>query len=174
MRTEAEKKIIKEIQSLKQNLQRSIQRVKKYEKEFRTPSPARKKFAKIHTSVKGKDLKELLKLKRQLLYVKGLKTSKVRGFKHYVFVFREVTSSLTSDELDKFWELYNKAVEENRLWENFKYELMIELHDSIAAGKSDEEIHERINMLYDKLDINEDVLSGEGFYKDWYEASDWT
>lgn len=172
-RTEAEKRLIKEIQRIKHNLERSLKRVSKHEIRLKTTSPARTKFEQIgKISVANKNLKELKKLRRKLMYVKGLKTSKVKGFKRYVNVFGDVLHDLPKDLKDKFWEIYNKSVEENNLWNDFKYELMVEINESLKNGASEEEINDRINKLFDKLQL--DMFSDDGFYNEYYEAEDWT
>lgn len=172
-RTEAEKRLIKDIQRIKHNLERSTTRVSKYEQQYNTPSPALKRFKSLgKISVKGKDLKQLRKLHRQLVYIKGLKTSKVKGFKHYIYVFKEVLRDIPKNIEKKFWEIYNHAVEENGLWEQFKYDLMVEIHEDLEAGIDEDDIYQKINELYDKLEES-DVID-EHFYKKYYETSDWT
>lgn len=166
-RTETEKRLIKDIQNLKRNIERRFKTIEK--RGLSSPSIEiyryKGKDKKLiynnkllelkgryyDTSVRGKSLSKLQTIFNRLKYINGLKTSNYKGAEHYSNVVSPLLERVFEDKetSSKIIEIYNKYVNENAYSENFKYDIWENILENI--DKSDEEIRDSIDNLYNDL-----------------------
>lgn len=116
-------------------------------------------------SVKGLSMEELSKLYRDVSYVEGLGTTRVSGVEHLMNVIqpildlKDVSESLPRD----IFEIYGRLVEEKRILENFKYQVLETIADLVIGGFSKKEIAENIRSLYETIVGGKGVDVSSGF-----------
>lgn len=112
-------------------------------------------------STKVKDLKalsrsELLTRLRDIQYIESLKSSSVKGATHSAKIFGEVEQklkSLSSDTQSQFWSIYSKVIEENRVFQNYKYEIFDIIIDEVTPDKEyNEQTVQRIINAIDYIE----------------------
>ena len=160
MRNELEK----EIKRLVKNIKRRVSRViKKYGSTPGTDRVAKSKS--LNYKVKGLNEKELRDKLRELKYIDSLKTTFMEGVKQYNQNFKGIKQFLDDnpDYKDKFWELYNKLIEEKRIQNYYKYDVMDIIAESISYGVDDYE------AVADTID---NILANESNNSDEYEDDD--
>lgn len=151
------KLLVKEIQRLRKNVIRRFTNIKR--KYGESPALASWEKANLDTNIKGKSNKELQNLLSNLRYYNSLKTSSIKGVENYKKKFEHIEAALnqykTADGSNpvkkKFYELYNKFVEENHLIDKYKYEVMELINNMMAFGESDEDIRDEVENLYNQL-----------------------
>lgn len=168
------KNIKKEIKRLSTNL---VRRFSNIEKRFGA-SPALHSWQKANLDLKisGKSKKELNELLNNLRYFNSLKTSSVKGVKHYLATFGSIQDTLqqiSPEAKNMFFEIYNKMVEENHLIEKYKYQVFNLITDLMVFGIKDEQkIMKEIRELFDELYAKSQGISYEGTSLNYEDTQD--
>lgn len=155
-RSEKERLLAKENQKLLKNIKRRFANLERKYGSTIAIETFRKR--NIPLTTRGLSLKDLQQQHRNLTYISSLKTSTVKGQKQYEKSFKPIENALKDTNVsDKFFELYNKFIEENRWMEKYKYEIFDTLLEEINENKSDEEIFNSIKEKINDLET-EDII----------------
>lgn len=166
MRNELEK----EIKKLVSNIKRRIKRVVK--KYGQTPGTRRAlKNGTLNAKVKKLNETQLKEKLRELKYINSLKTTRVKESGYYTKTFKAIEDFLKDNPgySDKFWEIYNKLVEEKRIQNYYKYDVMDIISQSLSYGTTD---YEDIAKAIDDALANESNEDEEGD-DDYEEGDEW-
>lgn len=144
-------------------------RMKRIEKRFGT-SPALEEYYSRglgSASTKGKSIEDIAKMRDNVEYISGLKTSTVKGVEAYEQSIAPLLELYDSNRnvYDKIMYIYNRMVEENQILEKFKYEVLDMIADLSMREVSTREIYEIIEQFY--RDLYESSISGEKLTKDY-------
>lgn len=152
-----DKELRQDIYKMRREVEANIKGVKelqKSESSLAVPTDAIQQYAKLNRlmrnkSVRRMDRDELISVRRQLAYIKGLKSSTVEGAKKTAVKFEPLNhklKSLSPSLQDKFWEVYRKAYSDTKgQLENFKYEIFeSDLIDTINSGTDTGELAQKI------------------------------
>ena len=144
-------------------------RMKRIEKRFGT-SPALEEYKSRglgNASTKGKSIEDIAKMRDNVEYISGLKTSTVKGVEAYEQSIAPLLELYNSnrDVYDKIMYIYNRMVEENQILEKFKYEVLDMIADLSMREVSVKEIYEVAEQFY--RDLYESSVSGEKLTKDY-------
>lgn len=154
---------VKEIQKLRKNIVRRVERVKT--KYGTTPAVASFEEKNLDLGVRGKSEAELKGLLNELRYFDRLRTLNMSGAKHYAKTFKEIEASLDTFERkngknptkDRFWRLYSQFVEENQLLENYKYKVFETIHERVSKkGYTDKQIKQAVDKLFESEYLTEE------------------
>lgn len=170
-RSQAEIHAISEITKQYRKLKRRISNISKKYGEDTIPSVEHfYKKGLDRFSVKNKNLQELNKLRADIEYVSGLKTSYVKGAEKYTKYVAEWKNLFYSDRglYNKIMTLYNRLVEENELAEKFKYKIIEEIYTmyETRGEMSPDEQYLHIREFFEELYLNssiEDLIKGDGY-----------
>ena len=136
---------------------------KKYGETFATKQFHERGLDKLST--KGMSLEDLERTLRDVEYVSSLPSSYVSGVKNYqniiqpILDLKDVSESLPRD----IFEIYGRLVEEKRVLELFKYQVLETITDLVVGGYSKEEIAANITSLYENLVSGKGVDVSSGF-----------
>ena len=108
----------KENQRLMHNLKRRIKRI------GNSYVQGLKAYKDVKWTTRGLSPEELRRNQRRLEYLNSLKTTTVKGFKQFKEEWSDIMNSLDKEQQNEFFEIYNKIIEENALFEKFKYEML--------------------------------------------------
>lgn len=164
--SEARTEAVREFREAYNKLKARMQRI---EKRFGT-SPALKEYYDRglgKASTKGKTIEEIAKMKDNVEYISGLKTSTVKGVEAYEQSIAPLLDLYDSnrDVYDQIMYIYNRMVEENQILEKFKYEVLDMIADLSMREVSVKEIYEIAEQFY--RDLYESSISGEKLTKDY-------
>lgn len=163
-RTQAEKRLIKNISTLKRNIERRLSNIKKaglsspaietYENRVKKSkklkySHLREEDRYYNTSVRGLNYRQLKTLYNRLLYFNTLRTSTVKGAKYFTEEVEPLFDRLKEDNetFSRVMYLYNLFVAERGILDKFKYKIIEVILENFDLN--DDEIRERVNELYD-------------------------
>lgn len=161
-RTPQELAISKQNQKLLKNLKR---RIKNLNKKFGA-TPATKKLLelKVPMYTKGLSLQQLKDQRRDLLYITSLKTSYVKGMKNFLEHWEKIDTYLKQsgpETENKFWEIYNKFVEEHAIMHKFKYDVSEVIYAGMSEGKTEEQIEENLKTLFNAIQYGEEPMAND-------------
>lgn len=148
-----------ENRKLIRNLKRRIHNLnKKY-----GATPATSKLISMGTPLytKGLTLQQLKDQKRDLIYISGLKTSYVKGMKSFTEHWEKIDTFFKEKgeyTKDKFWEIYNKFVEEHAIMHAYKYDITEIIYANMQDGKSEEQIYDNLNKLFNAIQYGEETV----------------
>ena len=175
-RSQAEAKAIKEIQTKYYKLRARINRIEeKYGALHYGDTNKGSAVEQFYDrglqdfSVKGKGLDELNKMRLDIEYISGLKTSYIKGAENYMKYVNEWVDLYDSDRdaYNKIFTLYNRLVEENELTEKFKYQIIEEIYtmEETMGHLTEKEKYMRIKEIFNQLyeSSQGDVLGGKGY-----------
>lgn len=117
----------------------AVEHMKKLELKFRDKS------------VSNMSRQEMISVYRELKYISQLKTSTVEGAIKSADVFSPIADKLQSfsPELKrKFWEVFGKSYEENRLLDRFKYEIFEHIIDEVNSATDTDELTAKVLQAY--------------------------
>lgn len=162
--SQAKSLAIQNIRDIYRGLKRRITNIEeKYGETFATKQFHERGLDNLST--KGLSLEELGKVLQDVEYVSSLPSSYVAGVKNYqniiqpILDLKEVSDSLPRD----IFEIYGRLVEEKRVLELFKYQVLETITDLVIGGYSKEEIAENIRGLYENLVSGKGVDVSNGF-----------
>lgn len=160
--------VVKDIFRLKHNITRRLERVKK---NYGISNSAVSSYEKLDVpkSLRGVDLDELRKIRKELMSYNERKFSTVKGYKKFL-EFEDAFEGLEADEKQRVWELYGKFVEEKRFLQNYKYEALQVIAENVYQDNSDLSIRRKINKLYEESLTEEQRYENEQWEK-FYEAT---
>ena len=132
---------IKEIKKLRKEIGARVRRIEAGES---LPQFASERYRELTSQIRGKlsnySLNELKDVYRDMYEIGQMKTSTVAGAKRYNYIVG----------MDKnVRKLYNKLVEENALFEHFKYDILEFIDKWMNKGKSEAEIAEQLRSEYE-------------------------
>lgn len=153
--TYGQKQLANEIHRLRRNI---LRRVKRLEEKF-GETPATKKLRESEYigdmfSTRNKSYEELEKLKRELERINYMRTSTVKGEKNrrtYAKKAYDKIGELGKDTTDKIKRLYNEFIENNLIYEQYKYTIYDIIEEMISDNKTDDEIREELTEHIDSL-----------------------
>lgn len=126
-------------------------------------TPATKKLIEMNVPMytKGLTLQQLKNQRRDLLYFSGLKTSYVKGMKSFEKHWKKIENYFEAvpESKDKFWELYNKFVEEHVIMMNYKYDITEVIYAGMSEGKTEEQIVKELDTLFNAIQYGEEEIS---------------
>ena len=150
--------LAKDIRRIEKNLKQRVAHIEAHEDLPQFGAESFRKFEdRLHRKLDGRPLsslteEELRTLHRDIRYINDLKSTSIRGAEiardKYIPV-KEKLDVLSPEIKSKFWEIYGKLVDENRLLEQFKYDIMGADISMIYGGTQADEIVETIRELYD-------------------------
>lgn len=162
--SQAKSVAIASIRDIYKGLRRRIKNIEaKYGETFATKEYYSRGLDKLST--KGLSQEQLGKLLRDVEYVSSLPSSYVSGVKNYLNVIqpildlKDVSESLPSE----IFEIYGRLVEEKRVLELFKYQVLETITDLVMGGYTKEEIADNITGLYETLISGKGVKVSNGF-----------
>ena len=142
---------------------KAVRELQKGEPSLAIPTYATNQYALLKRQMRDKSVKkmsrtELISTRRQLQYIKGLKSSTVEGAKETAVKFSPLADKLKalSPQLqDKFWEIYRKAYSDTKgQLERFRYELFSsDLIDQVGIGTDTGELAHLISEKYRELEL---------------------
>ena len=162
--TDAQRSLVKEIRKLKNNITRRLDRIYyKYNEEELSLHVYRRFKQQLTNSFykeeNGNQVKinispstsisDLKLIRRNLYRLDAKKATRVKDFNTYTNTIYNATAY--GIDLDNAFELYDKLVEENKLLENYKYELVQKIVEYKYNNLTEEEIAENIREIYSKI-----------------------
>ena len=166
--SEARAMAVKELRDVYSKLRARVQRV---ERRFgKTPAIQEYYNRGLNKlSTKGKTIEDIAKLRIDVEYIEGLKTTTVKGAKTYDENVAKWIDMYENDKgsYNRMMMLYNRMVEENELVEKYKYQVMEEIYNMVEDGKaSNLEISQKAMSLFNDLYMNtriEDLIGGSKY-----------
>lgn len=150
--------LAKDIRRIEKNLKQRVAHIEAREDLPQFGAESFRKFEeKLHRKLDGNLLSslteaELRTLHRDIRYINDLKSTSIKGAEmardKYIPV-KDKLDALSPEIRNKFWEIYGKLVDENRLLEQFKYDIMGADINLIYGGTQADEIVDTIRELYD-------------------------
>lgn len=151
--------LAKDIRRIEKNLKQRVAHIEAHEDLPQFGAESFRKFEdRLHRKLDGKPLsslteEELRTLHRDIRYINDLKSTSIRGAEiardKYIPI-KERLEALSPELRDRFREAYNKLVDENKLLEQFKYDIMGVDIDMIYGGSQADDIYYNIMELVDK------------------------
>lgn len=165
-RSEASKRVIKNIQRMKRNIINRLQRLEKKYGETLYIHNLKVEFQE-RFNFKISDIKEydkLIEVESELEYWNDYRQSTyIKGYEEYMNIKNKI-SDYGIDE-SKIWSLYDKFVQERRFEQNYKYAIAGQIAEYMNEGLTDEQIRNRIMGIYNIASNND--MSFENAKKHW-------
>lgn len=145
--------IVKENRRLMRNLKRRFQTIeKRYGQSFAT---YKFRELKLNFSVKGLTEEQLEQQQKDLKYISSLKSSYYKGVGSYN-QFNDILNRLPGEDAkQKFFELYDKLVNEKEILYKYKYNVFEEISTLLNENETDENIRNRILELSEEWEIED-------------------
>lgn len=151
--------LAKDIRRIEKNLKQRVAHIEAHEDLPQFGAESFRKFEdRLHRKLDGKPLsslteEELRSLHRDIRYINDLKSTSIRGAeiaRDKYLPIKERLEALSPELRDRFREAYNKLVGENKLLEQFKYDIMGVDIDMIYGGSQADDIYFTIREVVDK------------------------
>lgn len=157
-RTEEEKKLVQQVSRKITKLKRRFNKIEgAYGKDAVTYAMERYQKKPSLSTTKGKTAKELKAQLKELDYIASLKSSSVKGMKE-VNKFKEINKDLkgmSKHREKRFWTIYQNLVEDNGIWDKYKYQVMDIVKDAVANRKQDKTIFKTLDRLYEQSQLQD-------------------
>lgn len=184
-RSELEKTIQSDIFKLRHNISRRLARIEKSGTHTQYYEKIKSDYEKLLYTTKGLDLSQLRNLRQELRYINSLKSTTIKGTKETIVnqeklkdLYKDIEQrSLSQDkdalknEIKQIDVLYNRLVEENGIWEKFRYQIKEDIsYLKYNRNMSEVEIYETLKTKldnlyreYDELDLEDYITEEEEF-----------
>lgn len=189
-RSQKEKEIQSDIFKLRHNISRRLTRIEKSGTYTQYYEKIKSDYEQLLYTTKGLDISQLRTLRQELRYINSLKSTTIKGSKETIInqeklkdLYKDIEQKsllqdkdALKDEIKKINALYNRLVEENGIWEKFKYQIKEDIsYLKYNRNMSEVEIYETIKRKLDDLYIEydedasiEDYITEEAMFDIFY------